>query len=123
MESFNCEGGNAMLCTPTPASQLPAPACKLGKCQIKLEQAHDYYTWTKWVNCQTGFNGFETVFSIAISERRAETNETLTMAIETGVKGFFSKPSRNASRKKKSFSRQISLQGTHKSLLIHEQDF
>ena len=80
-----------MLCTPTPASQPLLPASS-EKCQIKLEQAHDYYTWTKWVNCQTGFNGFETVFSIAISERRAETNETLTMAIETGVKGFFSKP-------------------------------
>lgn len=84
-----------------PSSFQPLPASS-EKCQIKLEQAHDYYTWTKWVNCQTGFNGFETVFSIAISERRAETNETLTIAIETGVKGFFfSKPSRNASRKKK----------------------
>ena len=97
MESFNCEGGKAMLCTiPTPAF-LP-----LGKMPNKagLASKHDYYTWTKWVNCQTAsFNGFETVFSIAISEQPENFDNSNS---ETGVKGFFVfKTKRNASRKKK----------------------
>ena len=101
MESFNCEGGKAMLCTiPTPAS-LPAFQ-PLGKMPNKagLASKHDYYTWTKWVNCQTAsFNGFETVFSIAISEQPENFDNSNS---ETGVKGFFVfKTKRNASRKKK----------------------
>ena len=87
MESFNCEGGKAMLCTiPTPAS-LPAFQ-PLGKMPNKagLASKHDYYTWTKWVNCQTAsFNGFETVFSIAISEQPENFDNSNS---ETGVKGF-----------------------------------
>ena len=124
MESFNCEGGNAMLCTPTPASQqLPAPACKLGKMPNKagastrllyLDQMGKLPNWLQWIWNRFFNSHFRTK---GWDERNFDNGN------RNRSQRIFFQNLLEMHQGKKSFSRQISLQGTHKSLLIHEQDF